>query len=229
MNTAIRLNTKLIGSLSSILFMSPADIMKAAGIPHSTWYCIMQVPAAITIQQLLAICNSLHIPARKFFTKGRKGSIGRRDDYIYENYQPCYYDADRLQEIVSNRSDATWQRASEITKVTPQNLRNSLLAVTRTPVTRFLVVCESFGIDPFTILIDPNPETRPKSKRTEAANLTGEAQLRQEIQTLREDIANLTDIVSDLRKKMQGLLDGSHRGDTFTTVSSEATPKYGEE
>ena len=161
---AIRLNTKLIGCLDSVIFMTAAEMMKAAKIPSTTWYAIMKKPADITVQHLLAIANGLHVPVRRFFSTEKTDMIGKRDDYIAETFLPCHYDADALQELVSKRADATWQKAAEATGITRDNLRKSLLAVRRTPVERFLTVCEAFSVDPFTILVDPNPRASRKRK-----------------------------------------------------------------
>ena len=112
MNT-IRLNTKLIRSLSDVLFMTAADIMKATGIKQTTWYAVKKKPEDITVQQLLAIANGLHIPVRRFFSSEGAILIGKRDDYIMESYTECSYDADALQELVSNHADMTWKKAAE--------------------------------------------------------------------------------------------------------------------
>ena len=95
MNTTSRprLNVRLISSLGNVIIMSAAEMMAAASIATTTWYAIMQKPEGITVQQLLAIANGLHIPVRRFFSFGRTDYIGRRADYIMEPYQPCRYDA----------------------------------------------------------------------------------------------------------------------------------------
>lgn len=150
----IRLNTKLIRSLGSVLFMHTADMMVATSIASTTWYSIMQNPENITIQQLLSIANGLHIPVRRFFSADKPDVIGQRDDYVTEPYQPCQYDTTVLQAVINNKS-ATWQQAAKAAGMSRDNLRKSMLAVRRTPVTRFLTVCGALNIDPFSILIDP--------------------------------------------------------------------------
>lgn len=197
----VRLNTKLISSLNSVLNMRSAELIVTSNIKNSTYYRIMQTPIVITIQQLLALSNSLHIPVRRFFSTEKTDVIGLRDDYIVESYLPCYYDGEALQQLVSNRSDATWRKAAKATGMSYYRLKNSVIGETRTPVTRFLTVCEAFGIDPFTILIDPNPELKIKTRRT-----NGSDQLRDEINGLREDIRNLHATVADLRSKYEALL-----------------------
>ena len=190
-----RLNSKLISTLSTVCFISPADIMRASNIARSTWYNIMGDPSTITVQQLLAIANGMHIPVRRFFSSDKADVIGKRDDYITEPYYPCHYDSDSLQEVVSNRADATWRQAAAVAGMSPSHLRNSLLAVTRTPVTRFLTACNAFGIDPFTVLVDPNPEKKRNAKGTPS-----------DISLLRKDIKTLSDTVTDLTAKYEKLL-----------------------
>lgn len=205
---AIRLNTKLIPTLGSILFMSASDMINASNIPTSTWYALMRHPADITIQQLLAISNGLHIPIRRFFLFGRTELIGRRDDYIAEQFLPCSYDSAMLQQIVSTRTDATWKHAAKKTDMTPTRLKNSLLGETRTPVTRFLLVCESFEIDPFTILIDPNKDIplRKNSRDITSAKHRELYAIRADIAALNTQINDLSATIADLKTKYETLL-----------------------
>ena len=198
----VRLNTKLISSLSNVLFIPAAEIIVASEIANSTYYRIMQTPIIITIQQLLCIANGLHVPVRRFFSFGNADIIGKREDYIAEPYQPCHYDEDALQEFVQNCNTATWKRAAEATGMSYSRLRNSLLAVTRTPVTRFLQVCSVFGINPFSILIDPNPEVKRKSRSAAGRD----AKLAEELSMLRQDVNTLSRHVADLTKKYEELL-----------------------
>lgn len=201
MKTTFRLNQRLISTLNRVLMLSPTDIMGSAHIASSTWYRIMQAPSSISVQHLLGIANGLHIPVRRFFSTGNTDLIGRRDDYIVEPYSPCRYDNSTLQQIVNTRRDATWKRAAEATGLTRDHLRNSLLAVTRTPVTRFLTVCDAFDVDPFTILIDPNPE--PKRKKTVSRQ---GPDLSAEIADLSHRISELSETVADLTAKYNDLL-----------------------
>ena len=202
MKPSIRLNTKLIITLSRVLFLSPTEIMQATSIASSTWYRIMAAPAAITIQQLLSFANGLHIPVRRFFSEGRADIIGRKEDYIVEPYKECSYDSQALQEFVNSRPDATWKLAAEATGLTRSRLRDSLLAVTRTPVTRFLVVCDTFGIEPFMVLIDPNKGAKVKTK----ADTPGQqSSMHAEIQELRKQVAELSGTIADLTQKYDSL------------------------
>ncbi len=202
-----KLNTKLITTLGSIIFMPSRDIIAATDIATSTWYTLMQKPADISIQQLLAIANGLHIPVRRMFSFGHTDICGRRDDYISDPYLPCSYDAGTLQNIVSTRTDATWKLASQKTGMTPSRLRNSLLGATRTPVMRFLTVCETFEIDPFSILIDPNPDPKKNKRTTESPNIaTNNADLRADIDNLNKKMENLNDIIANLNTKYEALL-----------------------
>lgn len=205
---AIRLNTKLIKSLSDVLFMTASEMMDAAQIPCTTWYAIRKKPEDITIQYLLAIANGLHIPVRRFFSTEKATIIGKRDDYITEPYQECIYDADALQEMVDNHADITWKKASDATGITYDNLRKSLLAVRKTPVTRFLTACEAFNINPFTILIDPNPTPKKKRKTTVPAGSPAgsDETLRAEVKALTGRLADMNATIADLTQKYDDLM-----------------------
>ena len=204
MDKTYRLNTRLIKNLSSAVFMPAAEIVDATGMNRSTWYRIVESPHILTVQQLIVIADGLHIPVRRFFSEGRTDVIGRREDYIAEDYRPCSYDADTLQDIIDSRPDLSWQMAAEATRVTRDNLRLSLLAVTHTPVVRFLKACEAWKLDPFRILVDPNPE--PKTEKRKGQK-TEKADLRAEIGRLRDDVQALSGTVEDLVRKYEALLD----------------------
>lgn len=202
MNT--HLNTKLISSLSSVMFMPSADIKAQTNITNATWYRIMQAPDSITVQHLLSIANGLHIPVRRFFSSGRVDVVGKREDYIADPYEPCYYDEFALQDAMSKNTDATWKKAAKAVAMSYPRLRNSMMAVTRTPVTRFLAVCLVFGIDPFTILVDPNPEPEKKAERKGRQN--GMEYMRKETAALRKDLDELSAVVADLKDKYEKLM-----------------------
>lgn len=213
MSTNIRLNTDLIKNLSRVIFMPTAEMIAATGIAPSSWYYMMDKPDNIAIKYLLLIANGLHIPVRRLFTFDQTKLIGRREDYVAEPYLPCHYDNDAFQNIINTRSDTSWQKAAKLVGMSRFRLRNSLLAVTRTPVTRFLTVCESFDIDPFTILIDPNP--LPKQKRTASSpsrsTAVGSAthpahDFSSEITDLHRQIDELKAEVADMRQQYESLL-----------------------
>lgn len=198
------LNEELIRNLSDVLFIPTSEAIASTVGNRSTWYRIMQRPSIITVQQLLAIANGLHVPVRRFFYADKTKVIGRRDEYVAEPYLPCSYDARSLQSLVASRPGVTWNQASTATGVTRDNLRNSLLAVRRLPVTRFLTSCEALGIDPFEVLIDPNPE--PKARTRRGGTTDGEAAVRAEIATLRSEVSDLSSAVADLTAKYCTLL-----------------------
>lgn len=193
----IRLNIQLVTSLGAVLFMPAADVISATGIANSTWYDIMKKPEGITVQQLLAIANGLHVPVRRFFSTGRADIIGRREDYVEDPYAECRYDEEALREFVTSRPAATWKGAADAVGMSYQRLRDSLLAVTRTPVVRFVEVCRFYGIDPFTILVDPNP---PAGERRKKPIRRGEAE------AMRVRIEELSRKVDDLTAKYEALL-----------------------
>lgn len=200
MSNTVRLNTKLIKSIGDVLYMPAAELIEATTIANSTWYNIMAKPEGISIQQLILIANGLHIPARRFFSTGSTDLVGKRDDYVTDPYLPCRYDEAALQRLVERRTDATWKKAAEAAGMSWQRLRNSLLAVTRTPVTRFLAVCKAFDVDPFAVLIDDNPPKKQSRTGGSAAKAASETAY------LRRRIDELTAIVDDLKGKYESLL-----------------------
>lgn len=224
MDMIISLNSRLIASLSSVLRLSHAEMISSTGITKSTWYNLMETPDAIALQQLLAIANGLHIPVRRFFYEGKLCMVEQKGDYVVQPYQDCYYDADALKEYVSNRPDATWRKAAEVTGMAPSRLRNSLLAMTRTPVSRFLTVCSVFDIDPFSVLIDPNTEKVRADYRTKP----GVSSSSTDIEALRRDVSRLSDTVSDLLQKYNDLQqqfnDLLRNSDSHVHIAAEPIP-----
>jgi len=205
MNT-VRLNTKLLGSLCTVLRMSASELIDLSHIPCTTWYSMMSKIEGITIQQLLAIANGAHVPVRRFFSFDKADVVGRREDYVTEPYLPCHYEGDVLKQLVSTNPDATWQKAAKATGMNYSRLKDSMLAVRRTPVIRFLTVCEAFAIDPFKILIDPNPEQK-KGRKAPAVHASAEVTaLRAEVTTLHSDINDLRATVATLMAKYEALL-----------------------
>ena len=221
-----KVNTKLIATLSSVLYVPPSDIMNASGITSTTWYRIMQQPDIITIQQLLGIANGMHIPVSRFFYTGSTLLLGHRDDYITEPYLECYYDPEALQEYVASNDGATWMQAAKIIGVSRDNLRNSLLGTRRTPVTRFLQVCNIFGTNPFMYLVDPNPETTTKS----GGSKPGQASFIVELKKIRQDVTKLSATVADLSRKYDKLLEqleelsGKSRREVHVHIVAEDIP-----
>ena len=203
----VRLNTKLLTSLSEVLDMQPAKMIAATTIAPPTWYYVMKHVENITVQQLLLIANGLKIPVRRFFSTDKVDIIGKRDEYIAEQYIPCYYNADALQHAVDTQTNATWKKGAKAAGMTYDNLKKSVLAIRRLPVERFLKVCSAFDIDPFTALIDNNPEAK-KAKRNAAGSKRDEetASLREDIRSLHEDIRKLGDTVAELVEKYKDLM-----------------------
>lgn len=202
-----RLNTRLLNTLPSVLNMQTVDIRKASGIARSTWYDILSKQDTFTVQRLLSLANGLHIPVRRFFSTGQTDVIGKRADYITEPYTDCYYLGETLREAINERRDATWTRAGEITGMTYQHIQKSLSSETRTPVVRFLAVCEAFDIDPFTILVDPNPEPVPGRKRKDPRkDSRKDPAMAAEIASLKDDIGRLSGTIEDVTRKYGDLL-----------------------
>lgn len=198
MDSGWKLNEELIKRLYDVTRIPVASMIQRTGIPRSTWYSIMGSPSGISIQQLLSISNGLQIPVRKFFYQGDTFCIGRCDDYVTDDYMTCYYDDAALRALVEDSRSATWQKAADMVGMSRSRLRDSLLAVSRTPVKRYLVVCSIFDINPFTILIDPNPDSQSRKRCTKPSS---------EITELRDQIATLTGRVDQLTERYQKLLD----------------------
>lgn len=158
MKHVLQLNTTLITSLGRVLGRTNAELMEATSISNATWYRIMGHPDEITVQQLFSIANGLCIPVFRFFSIDGINVIGNKEDYIEKPYQPCYYDSEALQALINTRSIATWLDAAKVLGMTRTNLRNSLLSITRLPVSRFLKACEVFDIEPFFVIVDQNPQ-----------------------------------------------------------------------
>lgn len=221
----VKLNSQLIVSLADALYVSPSVIMGASGIANSTWYRIMQQPDILTIQQLLGIANGMRIPVKRFFYTGCMLIVGHRDDYITDPYSPCRYDAEALKEFVDTTDSATWMKAAKEIGVTRDNLRHSLMGERRTPVIRFLEVCNVFGINPFRFLVDPNPEVEIGSGRRYKPGASTE------LKALREDVSRLSDTVSDLMQKYSDLqrqldeLQRNSRREVHIHIASEDIPE----
>lgn len=206
----VRLNTKLLTSLSEVLGMQPAKMIAATTIASPTWYYIMQHIEGITVQQLLLIANGLKIPVRRFFSADKVDVIGKRDDYIADTYTSCYYDADALQHIVNTHTDATWKKGAKATGMSYDNLKKSILAIRRLPVERFLKVCSAFNIEPFDILIDKNPEPKKQGRHESGGHPERDAEMasiRDDINSLHADIHALNNAVTDLQQKYEELLN----------------------
>ena len=203
----IRINTKLLTSLSEVILLPATEIIAVSDIPNTTYYNLMNNPSSITVQQLLGLANGLHIPVRRFFCTGHTDIIGRREDYLADPYLPCSYDSEALKRIVSLRRTATWRRAADAVGMTPLRLRDSLLAVRRLPVDRFLAVCGVFDEDPFSILLDPNPE--PEKGRKPSRR--GDVELRRQMADLGQRVNHLVVSVDNLAEKYKALLEDQQR------------------
>jgi hypothetical protein len=228
----VRLNKKLISTLSSVTYIPGTSLMKFAGVRKSSWYNIRSNPDLLTVQQLLGIANGAHIPVRRFFTDEEEDTTGSRDDYIVRDYKPCSYNGEVIRDKVTGDADATWKKAAEATGMTPLHLRDSMLAVTRTPVDRLLAVCETFGIDPFTVLIDPNTPGKPKKKPIGTTGI-GHEELLKEIECLRGDVRRLTEVVDKVTEKYKDLLEEhkaladrvrDYTGGDFATMAEPLLP-----
>ena len=83
--------------------------------------------------------------------------VGSKEYYIEKPYTPCFYNAQILLHLIDTRGVAKWQEVANALGISCSNLLNSLLLVTRLPLTRFLVACELYSIEPFCAIIDSTP------------------------------------------------------------------------
>ena len=223
MNHIPRLNVTLLPALGRVLGKTHAEIMESTGIKNTTWYHIMGHPDEITVQQLISIANGLHIPVRRFFSIDDTDVISSREDYIANPYQPCRYDSKALQHLF-NLHNITWQGAANVLGISRIHLRKSLLSITRLPVARFLAVCETFGIEPFLIIIDPNPQhiNRKKQKKV-FATAQENATILQDLTNTQRELVNLKAI---LDKTMQDMAELGEKLDALIgTYEERSSPK----
>lgn len=201
----VRLNTMLLKNLSDILGMPVMKILDATGIVVSTWYNIQQHTEMISVQQLLAIANGLHIPVRRFFmeTSSRVKVVGCREDYVVYPYMECYYDAAKLNYFVEAQQ-SSWQKVADDMGKNKQRLCESLLSYRRTPLNRFLEVCHLLGINPFDVLIDPNPEAARKPVSTKAQKSLGQVEM--EVNDLKTKMRTQQQTIDDLQEKLDNLM-----------------------
>lgn len=215
----VQLNTALITSLGHVLGKTNAELMEAAGVSNATWYRIMGHPDEITVQQLISIANGLRIPVFRFFSIDGLNVIGNKEDYIENSYKPCYYDAEALRTFISTRSSAAWQDVANSLGITRTNLRNSLLSYTRLPIARFLAACDAFGIEPFVVIVDPNPQYIVRDGKKVATTALGYknlpesdaaqtdiSRMRRELAELKEEIKMERRDIAELSKKLDLIL-----------------------
>ena len=214
----LRLNINLFPALGRVLGMSNTELMEATGIKNATWYRIMGHPDEITVQQLISIANRLCIPVRRFFLYDDTNIVGIKDDYIENPYKPCHYDTENLLHLIDTRAVATWQDVADTLGITRSNLRNSLVLATRLPLERFLKACEYFGIDPFCVIIDPNPL---RIEQKERMNLQATKQeyatiqhdisiIQRELAVFRAEIMNVRRDIAGLSKKINMFIDAHY-------------------
>ena len=209
MDNCYRLNIQLIKNLGEVIPKPVSWIVNAVGMANSTWYYIHNNPQNISVQQLLQIANGLHIPVRRFFYQGATHFVDHDTDYVMFPYTPCYYDDAALQAYVNENKDATWQGGADKVGMARSRLRDSLLAIRRTPVQRFLDVCREFCIDPFTILVDPNPEQQPGQNPDTTALRKRMAELSATVEELQHNYRTLLDRHNSLERLVRDYLGSS--------------------
>ena len=128
--------------------------------------------------------------------------IGNKEDYIENPYKSCYYDAEALQALINSRSAATWQEVANSLGITRTNLRNSLLSYTRLPVARFLAACDAFGIEPFFVIVDPNPQYINRGGEKVETTALGLTNL-QEFDTMRTDFVSMRSELTELKDELE--------------------------
>ena len=202
MKHTLQLNTTLMSSLGHVLGKTNAELMEATGVSNATWYRIMGHPEEITVQQLISIANGLCIPVFRFFSIDGVNVIGNKEDYIENPYKPCYYDAEALQALVNTRSATTWQDVANSLGITRTNLRNSLLSYTRLPLARFLASCNAFDIEPFLVIVDPNPQYIDRGGEKVATTACGYTNL-PEFDTTRTDFDTIKGELAEVKDELE--------------------------
>ena len=220
------LNIELIRRLSAILFLPTSELVAATSIPTATWYKIINNSNAVTIKQVLSIANGLCIPARRLFSSSNITYIGHASEYVVHPYKECYYNPTAFQDIIKNRPDCSWKQAAKVVGMSCQRLQDSLLAITRTPINRFLIVCNVFNIDPFEILIDPNPTEKPKANQQVVPQITQKDDVHKDIATLQQQMTLLKESISDLTLKYEKLLDDHKKLTRHIYMSIEHIDRY---
>ena len=180
--------------------MTHNEVSDASGISIAVWYRIVKEPERITIQQLIALANGLHIPVHLFFSFDDADMIGVREDYIQKhNYRNCYYDSDAVKHKIKE-SSTSWRKAADAVGMHWTNVAASLLAVSRTPVVRVLALCEAFNFDLFEFLVDPNIHSTPSRQNDDSELYAKISELNNKLEQLNKTILELTD-------KYQSLLE----------------------
>ena len=198
-----KLNTHLLSTLPRVLRMTNDEVAAASGISIAQWYRLVKHPEKLTIQQLLDLANGLQIPVSRFFSTGKADVVGMREDYVINSeYQKCYYDSDAVSKKVGKGTATSWREAAAAVGMHWTNVAASLLAVSRTPVSRLLVLCDTFNFNLFEFLIDPNKDV--KSTKHKGGS---DAALRADIAALNGRIDSLNATVSDMTEKYAALLE----------------------
>jgi len=199
-----KLNIHLLSTLPRVLRMTHNEVADASGISIACWYRIIKAPDRITVQQLLGLANGLYVPVTRFFSFGRTDVVGVREDYVmHTNYRRCYYDSDAVQRRIGEGTATSWRKAAEAVGMHWTNVSSSLLAESRTPVTRLLVLCEAFDFNLFEFIVDPNRDQKPARHGADGAD----SELRKEISDLRRQVSELQSTIDGLVRKHEDLLE----------------------
>lgn len=185
--------------------MTHNEVADASGISIAHWYRLVKKPDKITVQQLIDLANGLYVPVSKFFSFDKADVVGVREDYIMQDYQNCYYDSEAVHSRIGRGTATSWREAADAVGMHWTNVAPSLLAVSRTPVTRLLDLCDAFDFNIFDFLVDPNREPK-KRKTTRQVEAGGDEALRAEVKELTGKLADLNASVSDITRKYDDLL-----------------------
>lgn len=201
-----KLNTHLLSTLPRVLRMTHNEVADASGISIAHWYRLVKKPDKITVQQLIDLANGLYVPVSKFFSFDKADVVGVREDYILRNYQNCYYDSEAVHSRIGRGTATSWREAADAVGMHWTNVASSLLAVSRTPVTRLLDLCDAFDFDLFDFLVDPNREPKKRKTAKQTAEAVGDDALRAEVRELTGKLADMNAAVSDLTARFDDLL-----------------------
>lgn len=214
MGQYVTINVRLIRTLTKVIRMTNEEISAAAGIPIATWYRIAKKPENISIQQLLALANGLHIPVSRFLSDKGRDYIGLREDYIMSvrDYRQCSYDGDALRAQIGRQTDTTRQDAAKVMDLHYSHVSSAILGEQRLKVANILTLCAAFRLEVSDYIIDPNAATvaqkQKPSRRSQGTDTTDELKtIREELRRLSEDNAQLRKDNDQLREDYNRLRD----------------------
>lgn len=228
MSAMIILNTKLIANLNKVVRVTHDELSGKTGLSIATWYRIYKNPGIITVPQLLALANGLHIPVRRFFSTRDLLFVGKREDYVVEPYAPCYYDGEAAAASIGRNTNITKRAASATIGVHWVRVTDALRGTRRLTVAQLLRFCHTYKLNIFDFIIDPNARKNKGGGRDNPALDVELQDLRQGFAQLREDYSRLKaaydEVAARLDKQKPQLLQHSASEPSFADIAAPNLP-----